>query len=99
MTHNLYEWSRGDPNAAPARYVLDFQEWARERIERRDLDALVDYRARSAGGARAHPTEEHFLTLFVALGAGGERARPERLYNAVEGGVLAMDAYFFHPAG
>jgi 4,5-DOPA dioxygenase extradiol len=48
---------------------------------------------------RAHPSEEHFLPLFVALGAAGEKARAERFVQHVEGGVLAMDAYLLHPPG
>ena len=49
-------------------------------------------------GVRAHPSEEHFLPLFVALGAAGEKARAERFVEHVEGGVLAMDAYLLHAA-
>jgi 4,5-DOPA dioxygenase extradiol len=44
---------------------------------------------------RAHPTDEHFLPLFFALGAASEKARPERVYDAIDSGVLAMDAYLF----
>ncbi|MBX6366987.1 MAG: dioxygenase, partial [Rhodospirillales bacterium] len=41
---------------------------------------------------RNHPTEEHFLPLFVALGAGG---RAERLHSSTSMGALRMDAYAF----
>jgi 4,5-DOPA dioxygenase extradiol len=44
---------------------------------------------------RSHPTDEHFLPLFVALGAAREQAKPERVFDAIESGVLAMDAYVF----
>ena len=47
-------------------------------------------------GVRAHPTDEHFLPLFVALGAAGEEAKPKRIFDAIESGALAMDAYVFH---
>jgi 4,5-DOPA dioxygenase extradiol len=93
MTHNLRE-RRGD-GAAPLPYVREFQAWVHERIEAKDFDALNDYRARSPGGARAHPTDEHFLPLFVALGAAGRDYRAERLYEGIEAGSLAMDAYLF----
>lgn len=91
LTHNLGERYEGPPAA----YVREFQDWVKGRIEARDLDALADYRAQSAHGARAHPTEEHFLPLFVALGAAGARYRAERVYDAIESGSLAMDAWRF----
>jgi 4,5-DOPA dioxygenase extradiol len=93
MTHNLRDWGRGTKEPQP--YAREFQAWVKERLEKKDVDGLVDYRSRSAHGARAHPTDEHFLPLFFALGAAGEKAKPERVYDAVDSGVLAMDAYVF----
>lgn len=94
MTHNLRDWMRGA--GAPAPYAAQFAEWVRERLEARDLDTLADYRSRSPHGARAHPTDEHFLPLFVALGAAREDYEPERILKTVDAGVLAMDAYVFN---
>ncbi|HXJ10232.1 MAG TPA: class III extradiol ring-cleavage dioxygenase [Burkholderiales bacterium] len=98
LTHNLRDWARGrgGNSGKPEPYAAEFQAWVKERIERHDLDSLADYRRLSPQGARAHPTDEHFLPLFVALGAAPEQARPERVYDAIEGGVLAMDAYVFN---
>ena len=92
-THNLRERMDSDE---PLPYVLEFQAWLKDRLESGAIDELTDYRSRAPHAARAHPTEEHFMPLFVALGAAGERARVERVYDAVENGVLAMDAYQFH---
>jgi len=99
LTHNLREMrSVRDTSVGPAEpYVAQFQDWVRECIDAHDLDRLSGYRRLSAGGARAHPTEEHFLPLFIALGAAAEGYRAERLVDHVEGGVMAMDAYLFHP--
>jgi 4,5-DOPA dioxygenase extradiol len=94
MTHNLRDWSRGAGKAQP--YAREFAEWVRQKLEQHDFDALADYRSRSPHGERAHPTDEHFLPLFFALGAAPERAKPERVYDAIDGGVLAMDAYVFN---
>jgi len=96
MTHNLRD-RRGD-DAAPLAYAREFQSWVDERIRSRDLDALVDYRTLAPHGARAHPTEEHFLPLFFALGAAGEHYRAQRLHDGIESGALAMDAYRFGSA-
>jgi 4,5-DOPA dioxygenase extradiol len=93
MTHNLRDWARGAGQPAP--YAREFQQWVKERLEARDVETLVDYRSRSPHGVRAHPTDEHFLPLFFAYGAGGEAAEPERVYDAIDSGVLAMDAYVF----
>ena len=75
--------------------AVEFQEWVKERIEARDFDSLVNYRELNPHGARAHPTDEHFLPLFVALGAAGRNYKAERLYDGIEMGSLAMDAYRF----
>jgi len=98
MTHNLREWMGAPAREQPVAYVLEFRDWVDDCLRAGDLAALSDYRRRAPHAARAHPTEEHFLPLFVALGAAGSALRPERVLDAVEGGVLAMDAYLFHPA-
>jgi 4,5-DOPA dioxygenase extradiol len=99
LTHNLRELrSVRETGVGPAAaYVGEFQEWVRGLIEAHDYDRLADYRRLSGAGVRAHPTEEHFLPLFVALGAAHAQARAERFIDHVEGGVMAMDAYLLHP--
>lgn len=97
MTHNLREWMQGP--RAPVAYVRAFRDWVSARIRDHDFDSLINYRTLAPHAERAHPTEEHFLPLFVALGAAGVTARPERVFDEIERGVLAMDAYLFHPAG
>ncbi len=93
LTHNLRDWARGQ--GAPAPYAREFQAWVLQTLKDKDVDSLIDYRARSPHGVRAHPTDEHFLPLFVALGAASDKAKPERVYDAIDSGVLAMDAYVF----
>jgi len=94
MTHNLRERVR-DANADPAPYAREFQSWVKEKIEAHDFDSLVNYRELNPHGVRAHPTDEHFLPLFIALGAAGKGYKSERLYAGIESGTLAMDAYRF----
>lgn len=96
LTHNLHEFfDNRYPIDAPApEWVTMFGEWMRSRIEEGDTDALLDYRRRVPHGVRNHPTEEHLLPLFAALGAA--EGRPgRRLHSSAQYGVLMMDIYGF----
>ena len=95
MTHNLAEFFGGEREPAP--YVLEFSRWIEDTLLRGDLAALLDYRRRAPHAARAHPTDDHFLPLFFALGAAGDDLRPDYLSREVMYGVLAMDAFALQP--
>jgi 4,5-DOPA dioxygenase extradiol len=74
--------------------VRAFGDWMRERIEAGERDDLVRYRERAPFGPKNHPTEDHILPLFVAMGAAGG-APGKRVHTSNEYGVLMMDAYQF----
>ena len=95
MTHNLREFFGGEGEPAP--YVLEFSRWIEDTLLRGGLAALLDYRRRAPHAARAHPTDDHFLPLFFALGAAGDDLRPDYLSREVMYGVLAMDAFALQP--
>ena len=93
-THDLRAF-RGQPIDAPApEWVSGFNEWLAEAVARGDVGALRDYRDAHPHAARNHPTEEHYLPLLVAAGAGGGPG--ERVHHSYTYGVLSMDAYLFH---
>ena len=92
LTHNLGEF-RGP--AREAAYVADFVRWIRQAVTARDLDALVDYRRRAPHAERAHPTEEHFLPLLVAVGAASASDRVEVIEAGTLYGMLSMESYVF----
>jgi 4,5-DOPA dioxygenase extradiol len=93
ITHN-FDWIDGRAtDGAPLPQALAFADWVADRLAAGDAAALLDYR-RGADGAAAHPTEEHLLPLFVAMGAGG--APPARHRPPFAHGGLAMDAYVWN---
>lgn len=95
LTHNLYEY-RAQPIDAPVPpWVSDFGAWMKQQLDANRHDALLDYRRQAPSATRNHPTEEHLLPLFVALGAAGDKAQASRLHGSFEYGVLAMDVYAF----
>ena len=94
-THNLRDWTRGGGDALA--YATRFADWIADRIAAGDHRAVADYRDAQADGARAHPSEEHFVPLLFAWGAAAADARAQRFHQGIEGGALAMDAYVFRP--
>jgi 4,5-DOPA dioxygenase extradiol len=96
LTHNLRDYfiAARAGGHTPA-YVREFADWIWERLATRDVDALLDYRRGAPYGARAHPTEEHLLPLYVALGAAGPGFEAERIHSGIDDYVLAMDAFAF----
>src|SRR5450432_1393728 len=99
-THNLRDWasaSRSGKAGQALPYVDAFSAWLQRTHAAHDADSLTHYRDRAPDAARAHPTEEHILPLFIAWGAASEGARAERFVEGSEGGALALDSFLFHP--
>jgi 4,5-DOPA dioxygenase extradiol len=93
FVHNLGHISA--PGSPQPQWSKDFADWMHDRLMEADDTALADYRARAPQALIAHPTQEHLMPLFVALGAGGDKAKAERLHNSATFGSLRMDAYSF----
>jgi 4,5-DOPA dioxygenase extradiol len=68
LTHNLRALSLRETPA----WASEFDAWTADVIARRDLDALLDYRARGPAVHEALPTHEHFVPVIVAAGAAGD---------------------------
>jgi 4,5-DOPA dioxygenase extradiol len=62
----------------------------------RDDAALAEYRAQAPHAAMAHPTDEHLLPLYVALGAATPGVAAERLHASFALGSLSMESYLFN---
>jgi 4,5-DOPA dioxygenase extradiol len=77
MTHGLPYLTHEQfvDNVVPS-WSAEFDIWAAEALATGDLDSLVAYRDRAPGMPYAHPTVEHFVPLFVSLGAGTDEGRP-----------------------
>lgn len=95
ITHNLRDIVPGVSSGPRIPdYVPAFMDWMHQHVIANDVPALIDYRAQAPGAARAHPSEDHLLPLYVAMGA-GEGDQAERVYTAITEGCLGMDIYAF----
>jgi 4,5-DOPA dioxygenase extradiol len=98
ITHNLHDFRAGYSEANEAPYVRPFIGWIEQNIKTGNIDALLDYRRQAPGAERAHPSDEHLLPLYVALGAAGEHVDGKRIDAGIDLGFLAMDIYRFDSA-
>jgi 4,5-DOPA dioxygenase extradiol len=90
-THNLRKLAWNDHRSV-APWARDFDAWFASRVEAGDEAALLDYRARAPQALQAHPTDEHLLPFYVAMGAG---AKGTRIHASFTHGALSMAAYAF----
>ena len=95
LTHNLGEMGRARGDDAPADWAVDFAEWVKSALDEGRSAELINYLRHAPDGRRAHPTDEHFLPLFLAMGACGEAVRPARIHTSYTGGAVCNDCYQF----
>ena len=95
ITHNLREMNRAEPDGDGHDWVVEFGDWVKDALDSGRIDDLVDWKNSAPHARRSHPSDEHFLPLFTALGAGGPDARAERIHSSYSYGSLAMDMYAF----
>ena len=79
----------------PQPWTVEFNEWLADALLARRMDDLVAYREIAPFAVRNHPTDEHLIPLFVALGAGDPGGATKRLHSSIASGVISMDAYSF----
>lgn len=96
-THNLDEYFRGgyDRNAVSPAWVSEFSDWLCRKIEANDVNSVLHCVDMGPHGRRNHPTLDHILPLFFAMGAGWDAECHHRIHTSIAHGVLAMDAYGF----
>lgn len=90
FVHNLRE-IEFDSRDVPG-WARQFADWAHSRVAEGDWEALFEYRRQAPDAARAHPTDDHWLPLYFAGGAGGAA---RRLHDSYSHGSLSMACYGF----
>lgn len=96
LTHNLRDLGS---SAKIKPYVPEFTAWIKDKVRHQAVADMVAYRALAPHAAQAHPTEEHFMPLLVALGA----SEAGDAVTVIEGGTLyealSMDGFIFAQDG
>jgi 4,5-DOPA dioxygenase extradiol len=95
LTHNLSEFRGHGPNDPALGWVDAFADWFHSALTAGRTEDLLDYRRQAPFAVENHPSEEHLLPLYVALGATGENAHAERLHASSSYSILRMDVFAF----
>lgn len=96
ITHNLRtaDFHARPEDGDPA--VLEFTDWFERRMADRDIDALLNYRTLAPHGLQMHPTDEHLLPVFTALGAADDDFSVDIQSLGTYQKTLAMTNYVFN---
>ncbi len=95
FTHDLRRFRGQNIASAVPADVDAFAEWMSSALTDGRMDDVLNYRARAPHATANHPTDEHLLPLFVALGAAGPDAHAVRTHTSSTYGFLRMDAFAF----
>jgi 4,5-DOPA dioxygenase extradiol len=90
--HTLRDLTRG--GGEPPAWARAFDDWLAEKLAAGDTEAVLDWE-NAPEARRAHPSEDHFLPLFVAMGAAGPGTRGERIHQGFELGSISLAAFRF----
>lgn len=89
-THNLraLKWFDKTPDA----WAVDYEDWLAKTVAEQDHAGLLDARQRAPHFSMAHPVDEHWLPIYVAMGAGADM---RLLHRGFEHRNLSMAAIAF----
>jgi 4,5-DOPA dioxygenase extradiol len=99
ITHNLravFAAMRfGISNPEMEEKVGQFTAWMAKALESDHPESALDWKTEAPFALENHPSDEHLLPIFFALGAAGEGAHAERIHHSNPMGVLTYDFYRF----
>lgn len=95
FTHDLSSFRGQGVNDPAPDWVNGFADWFDDALRRNATDDLLAYRKLAPHAVKNHPTDEHLLPLYVALGAAGAAPHVTRLHTSATHSVLRMDVYAF----
>ncbi|WP_219835047.1 class III extradiol ring-cleavage dioxygenase [Paenibacillus sp. R14(2021)] len=91
--HNLRRVNWGATDAEP--WAVAFDDWLQEKLEAWDTEALFNYRQLAPYAVDAVPTNEHFVPLLIAMGAGSQNRTARELHRSYQYGTLTLNCWQF----
>ena len=93
IVHNLGMIDPMHRDRQPEPWAETFDGWIAEQCELGDTEELFHYQQKAPYAALAVPTPEHFLPLFIALGAGSGSLNVKTIFEGFAYGTLSMRCF------
>lgn len=94
IVHNLKEikWEEG---ASSYEWAVEFDQWAKEKLIKRDFVALQEDFLKSEAGKMSVPSMDHYYPLLYTLGTGSEKEELKFEYEEMQNGSISMRCLSF----
>ncbi|RYU78155.1 4,5-DOPA-extradiol-dioxygenase [Hymenobacter persicinus] len=95
IVHNLRQsmprFMHDDPT--PYDWAVEFDSWAKTKIDQRDLAALAHYQAAGASGPLAVPTPDHYIPMLYSLALAEPTDAIRHAFEEVSFGGMSMRSF------
>lgn len=92
IVHNLrrLDWSK---NARAYDWAIEFDEWMKDKILKRDFKAIQNDFLKSEAGKLSNPTLDHYYPVLYALGAGHDDEELKFEYEEIQNSSISMRSF------
>lgn len=94
IVHNLRRIS-WEANAAPYDWALEFDEWIKEKLVKRDFKAIQDDFLKSEAGKLSNPSLDHYYPMLYILGAANKDDELKFEYEEIQNASISMRCFSF----
>lgn len=91
-THNLSDVFQAMSGKSVPNYASEFVNWLVTCVDQQNNSEILNYATLGPHASRVHPTPEHLLPLFVALGAASDQ-RGRLLHDDLVYSVLSLSCF------
>ncbi len=76
-------------------WAVQFDDWIADRLQTWDLELLFEYEAQAPHAREAVPRNEHFIPLFLAMGAADDNRKAALVHRSYQYGSLSLSCWQF----
>lgn len=94
IVHNLRRiiWEQ---DAKPYEWALEFDQWVKEKLEKRDFTAIQNDVLKTEAGKLSVPTPDHWYPLLYTIGASEKNDEMKFEYEEMQNGSISMRCVSF----